>query len=138
MNCLPRFMILWMVLLSKWVGNTACILAYLFSSASRQCREVWASQFAFLHNIKDSVLPSVACLYDCINWFLAKAHHQSSFGLSKYSTSVGGAKAKSIVGFWFSVQKQSQSLVVPPCQRSLTLVLGLRVIRLAGSQWKVH
>ena len=28
---------------SKQVGNLACILAHLFNSVSRQCREVWAS-----------------------------------------------------------------------------------------------
>ena len=32
---------------SKWVGNLACILAYLFNSISRQHCEVWASQFLF-------------------------------------------------------------------------------------------
>ena len=35
---------------SKQVGNLACILAYLFNSVSRQCHEVWASQFPFLQS----------------------------------------------------------------------------------------
>ena len=47
---------------SKKVSNTACILAYLFNFASRQHCKVWASQFPFLHNTKDSIPPSEACL----------------------------------------------------------------------------
>ena len=43
---------------SKWVGNAAYILAYLFNSASLQYQEVWASQMPFPHNIKDTVPPS--------------------------------------------------------------------------------
>ena len=49
---------------SEWVGNMTCILACIFNSAPRQHCEVWTSQFPFLHNIKDSVPPSEACLYD--------------------------------------------------------------------------
>ena len=40
---------------SKWVGIMACILAYLYNSASRQCHEVWDFTFPFLYNMKDSV-----------------------------------------------------------------------------------
>ena len=43
---------------SKWIGNTACILTYLFNSASRLHSEVWTPQFTFLHNIKDTGPPS--------------------------------------------------------------------------------
>ena len=39
---------------SKQVGNSAHILAHLFNSVSRQCHELWASQFPFLHSLKDS------------------------------------------------------------------------------------
>ena len=64
---------------SKQVGNSVRILAHLFNSVSRQCREVWASQFPFLHSLKEVVPPSEACLYGHINWSLAQAH---SVGLS--------------------------------------------------------
>ena len=53
--------------MSKQVGNSAHILAHVFNSVSRQCHEVWASQFPFLHSLKDMVPPSEACLYGCIN-----------------------------------------------------------------------
>ena len=35
---------------SKWVGNAAHILAYIFNSALRQHCEVLTSHFPFLHN----------------------------------------------------------------------------------------
>ena len=48
---------------SKQVWNSAHILAHLFNSASRQCCEVWASQFPFLHGLKDVVpLVRLACM----------------------------------------------------------------------------
>ena len=59
---------------SKRVGNSACILAHLLNSVSRQCHEVWASQFPFLHSLKEVIPPSEACLYGCINWSLVQAH----------------------------------------------------------------
>ena len=46
----------------KQVGNTACVLAYHFNSASRQFCEVLASQFPFLHSVHDTVPPSEAAL----------------------------------------------------------------------------
>ena len=61
----------------------AFILAYLFNSVSRQHCEVWASQFPFLHSLRDVIPPSEACLYGHINWSLAQVHHQSSVGLSQ-------------------------------------------------------
>ena len=45
---------------SKRDGNSACILAYLFNSVSRQCHEVWASQFPFLHSLRKVIPPSEA------------------------------------------------------------------------------
>ena len=65
---------------SKRVGNSVHILAHLFNSVSRQCWEVWASQFPFLHSLKEVVPPSEACLYGRINWSLAQGH---SVGLSQ-------------------------------------------------------
>ena len=59
---------------SKQVGNSACILAHVFSSVSRQHWEVWASQFPFLHSLMEVIAPSEACLYGHINWSLAQAH----------------------------------------------------------------
>ena len=58
---------------SKWVSNTADILAYLFKSASSQHHEVWALQFPVLHNFKDTLSPSETCFYDHINWSLSQA-----------------------------------------------------------------
>ena len=59
----------------KWVGYSSHILAYLFNSVSRQHCEVWASQFTFLHSLRDVIPPSEACLYGHINGSLAQAHH---------------------------------------------------------------
>ena len=56
---------------SKQVSSTAHILAHLFNSSSRLHCEVWASYFLFLHNIKDPVPPSEACLDGSIIWSLA-------------------------------------------------------------------
>ena len=67
--------------MSKEVGNRACILAYPFNS-SRQYFEGWASQFPFLHNVNDTVPPSEACLYSCINRSLTQDHKQCFLGLS--------------------------------------------------------
>ena len=63
---------------SKQVGNSAHILAYLFNLFSRQHCEVWVSQFPFLHSLRDVIPPNEGCLYGDINWSLAQAHHQSS------------------------------------------------------------
>ena len=95
---------------SKWVGTSARILAHLFNSVSRQCREVWASQFPFLHSLKEVVPPSEACLYGRINWSLAQAH---SVGLSQSFPPKRGGKARSRTGFHFTVQKRPVSGSVP-------------------------
>ena len=68
---------------SKQVGNLALILAHVLNSASRQCWEVWASQFPFHHSFLDVVPPSDVCLYGHINWPLAQAQQQYSIGLSQ-------------------------------------------------------
>ena len=71
----------------------AHILAHVFNSVARQCWELWASQFPFLHSLKDVIPPSEACLYGHINWSLAQAHQQSSMGLSQSFPSKRGVKA---------------------------------------------
>ena len=91
---------------SKRVGNLAHILAHLFNSVSRQCWEVWASQFPFLHSLKEVVPPSEACLYGCINWSLAQAH---SVDLSQSFPPKRGGKARPQTGFQFTVQKRPVS-----------------------------
>ena len=48
---------------SKMDCDMICVLTCFFHSASRQCHEVWASQFPFLHRIKDFVSSIEACLY---------------------------------------------------------------------------
>ena len=85
---------------SKQVGNSACILAHWFNSVSRQHWEVWASQFPFLHSLKE------ACLYGHINWSLAQAH---SVGLSQSFPPKRGCKARPGTGFQFTVHKRPRS-----------------------------
>ena len=79
---------------SKWVDNTAHILAYLFNSAYSQCHELCASQFPFLQSLKNSVHLSEACLYVHISWSLAWAQQQSSLRFLQSSTSMIGGKAR--------------------------------------------
>ena len=95
---------------SKRVGNSACILAHLFNCVSRQHREVWASQFPFLHSLKEVIPPSEVCLYGHINWSLAQAH---SVGLSQSFPPKRGGKARPGTGFQFTVQKRPMSGSVP-------------------------
>ena len=83
---------------SKHVGNPAHILAHLFNSVSRQCREVWASQLPFFHSLKEVVPPSEVCLCGHINWSLAQAH---SVGLSQSFPPKRGGKARPQTGFQF-------------------------------------
>ena len=47
---------------SKQVRNSAHILVHVFNSVSRQHYEVWASQFPFLHSLRDVIPASEACL----------------------------------------------------------------------------
>ena len=91
---------------SKQVGNSAHILAHLFNSVSRQCWEVWASQFPFLHSLKEVIPPSEACLYGRINWSLAQA---DSVGLSQSFPPKRGGKARPWAGFQLTVQKRPMS-----------------------------
>ena len=95
---------------SKRVGNSARILAHLFNSVSRQRQGGWASQFPFLHSLKEVVPPSEACLYGHINWSLAQAH---SVGLSQSFPPKRSGKARSQTGFQFTVQKRPVSGSVP-------------------------
>ena len=62
--------------MSKQVGNAAHLLVYAFYSASRKHHKVQASQFPFLHSLKDMVPISEGFLYGCINWSLAKTKQQ--------------------------------------------------------------
>ena len=103
---------------SKQVGSWASILAYLFNSVSRQHHEVWASQFPFLHSLKDMIPPSEACLYGRINWSLAQAH---SVGLSQSFPPKRGGKARLHTCFHFTVQKRPMSGSVPGTSRASLL-----------------
>ena len=49
--------------MSKLVGITACVLAYLLNSSSGLCHEVSVSEFPILHNFKDTVHHNEACLH---------------------------------------------------------------------------
>ena len=95
---------------SKQVGNSAHILGYLFNSVSRQHHEVWASQFPFLHSLKEVIPPSEACLYGCINRSLAQAH---SVALPQSFPPKRAGKARPQTGFQFTVQKRPLSGSVP-------------------------
>ena len=114
----------------KWVQNSACILAYVFNSVSRQCHEIWASQFPLIHSLKYVIPPSEACLYGHINWSLTQAQQQSSIGLSSSFPCKRGSKARPWPALHFTVQKRA----VPGSslwQRGLTLRVGLRLIQVA-------
>ena len=119
---------------SKQVGNSAHILAHVFNSASRQFCGVWASQFPFLHGLKDVVPSSEACLYGYISWSLAQAQQQSSMGLSQSfplrEVAKPGHGPSSI-----SLCKRGlcQGLVVTLWIRGLTWRAGLRLIQVARS-----
>ena len=95
---------------SKRVGNSVCILAHLFNSVSRQCHEVWASQFPFLHSLKEVIPPSEAWLYGHINWSVAQA---PSAGLSQSFPPKRGGKARPQTGFQITVQKRPMLGSVP-------------------------
>ena len=43
-----------------------------FNTVPRQHHKVWDLHFPYLHSFMDNVPPSEACLYDHINWSLAK------------------------------------------------------------------
>ena len=106
---------------SKWVGNTAHILAYLFYFASKQHHEVWASKFPFLQSIKDTVPPSEACLYGYISWSLTQACQQSSLGLSQSSTSVkvSGPNQRIGLGLMYRSDLCQSLVVIPLCKEAL-------------------
>ena len=95
---------------SKQVGNSARFLAHLFNSVFGQHHEVWASQFPFLHSLKEVIPPSETCLYGHINWSLVQAH---SVGLSQSFPPKRGGKARPWTGFQFIVQKRPMSGSVP-------------------------
>ena len=82
----------------------------MFNSVSRQHCEDWALQFPFLHNLKEVIPPSEACLYGHINWSLVQAH---SVGLSQSFPPKRGGKARPQTGFQFKVQKRPTSGSVP-------------------------
>ena len=92
--------------METWVA----FLAYLFNSVSRQHFEVWASQFPILYSLREVIPPSLACLYDHINWSLAQAH---PVGLSQSFPPRRGGKARPWTGFQFMVQKRPMSVSVP-------------------------
>ena len=93
--------------ISKWVGNTACILAFVFNSTSRQHCELWASQFPFLYSLKDNVLHSKAWHYICKNWSLAQ--QQSPFHMLQFSTSMRGGKPNLMPSFGLMCKNSSVS-----------------------------
>ena len=87
----------------------------MFNSVSRQCLEVWVSQFPFLHSFRDVILPSEACLYGHIYWSLAQAQQQSSIALSQSFPPKRGGKTRPRTGFHFTVQKRTVPGSSGPC-----------------------
>ena len=90
-------------------SGTLLIFSHVFNSAYsvfRQHSEVWASQFPFLHGLKDVIPPSEACLYGDINLSVAQVQQQSSTGLSQSFLSKRCGKARPWTGFHFTVQKR--------------------------------
>ena len=79
----------------------------MFNSVSRQHCQVWASQFPYLHSLREVIPPSEACLYGHINWTLVQAQQQSSMSLSQSFPSKRGGKARPQTGFHFTVQMRS-------------------------------
>ena len=90
----------------KQVGNSAHILVHVFNSVSMQHHEVWASQFPFLHSLRDVIPLSEACLHGHINWFLAQAQQQSFMGFSQSFPSRRGCQTMPWTEFHFTVQKR--------------------------------
>ena len=122
------------IAVSKWVGNSACILADVFNSVSRQHCEVWASQFPFLHSLRDVIPPSEVCLYGCINWSLALAQQQSSMGLSQCFPLRGVARQGCRLGSTSQCKRDLwQGLVVNLCPRGLTWRVEMRLMQVARS-----
>ena len=119
--------------MSKWVGNMAHILTSS-KSASRQHLKVWASQFPYLHSLKNVVPSSEACLYGHTNGSLTQCQQQSSMCLSQSFPPIEMAKPGQRLGS-ISMCKRDlcQSLVVPLWQRGLTWRVGLRLIKVAES-----
>ena len=98
---------------SKQVGYSTHILVHVFNSVCRQHHEVWASQFPFLHSLRDVIPPIEACLYGHINWSLAQAQQQSSMGLSQSFPPKRGGKTRPQTGFHFTVQNMPVPGSVP-------------------------
>ena len=120
---------------SKQIGNSVCILAHVFNSVSRQHLEVWASQFPFLHSLKEVIPPSEACLYGCINWSLAQAHSVVCLSLFLLK---GVTRPDHRLGSNSQYQRDlcqalCQGLVGHLCLRGLTWRVGMRLISVAGS-----
>ena len=111
---------------TKWVGNSACILAHAFNSGSRQHYEVWASQFPFVHGLKDVVPPSEAHLYGHINWSLAQTWQQPSKPcLSLFPLREVAKPGQRLGSISLCKRGLCEGLVVPLWLRGLTWQVGL-------------
>ena len=120
--------------LCKWVSKTMHILAYLFNSASWQCHEVWAfSQCSYTLFL----IVMLACMVASTSlWHrLTNSHHldlpsiQPLWGVPGLSQKLDSCLMYRSDLCWCQV--------VPSWCRSLICILGLKVIRVAGSQVRV-
>ena len=94
MNYFSGFMAFWSRLFQA-SGKFSMYFAHLFNSVSRQCHEVWTSQFPFLHSLKE-VIPPVSMtvliglwhrliLWVCLSPFLLKGVARSDHRLGSNS-----------------------------------------------------
>ena len=134
MNYFSRFTTFWTVLFPNELATLIIFLIHVFNSVSRQHCEVWASQFPFLHSLRDVIPPSEACLYSHINWSLVQVQQQSSMGLSQ---SFPPKRVERLGHGLSSISRcrrdLCQSLVVLPWLRGLTWRMGMRLIQVARS-----
>ena len=113
--------------------------AYLFNSASRQCHEVWTSQFHFLHSKKDLFHPrGLSCMVTSTghwHWITTNPYLDCAClppvrGVPALSQRLGSGFMSRNLLWW--------SLLVPPWQGSFTSLLNLKVFRVTGNQLEVH
>ena len=120
---------------SKWGADTACILGHVFISASRQCCEAGPHSFPFFTTLRILFL-LVRCTFVVTSaglWHrLSNNPHLDCPSIQPLCGVLGSSQS---LGSGLMCQNSMcQSLVVPPWQRSLTWTLGLKVIRVVGSQ----
>ena len=121
--------------MSKWVGNAAHISGYLFNSASRQHHGVLDPQFPFLTMlITLYILVRLAFMITSTGlWYRLTNNLHLDCSSIQPLRGVPRPSQRLSSGLMYR-HDLCWSLMVPPWQRSLTWILGLKVIWVAGSQ----